>query len=406
MKHAFQENGGRLFGPEMLEDPYTVYRELRETDPVYFDDTLGSWVVTRHADITTIMKDSAFSSDRVAKARTRFSPEFQSVFDTLALLLLQMDDPGHKRLRDLIHSAFIRTTVENYEAQIRQIAGELLAPGLQSGTFEFVADYAIPLPIMVISEIVGIPAEDRDQVKAWCDDFSHVALNFYANISEERLRQGKASMDALSAYIGDKADAARRHPGNDLLSSLALAETDDHALSPAELLANTILLLNAGNDTTSSLIANGMAMLLADPDMMARLRSEPALLPYAVEEFLRCEPPVQFLGRLAVEDRELGGQKIRAGDMVLVVMGSAGRDPEAHTDPDRIDIARKPNHHLAFGTGRHMCAGIHLARLEARIAFEEILKHFGSIEPLYTETSHRPNFNMRCVASLPARVSA
>lgn len=399
------DSDAKLFGPEMLENPFPTYHELRETNPVCWNASLNAWVVTRHADVSAVMKDQRFASDRVSLARERYAERHQPVFDLLSRVMLQTDAPRHTRLRTLVHSAFTRTAVETYETKIRSLCQDLLAPGLESGTMEFVSEFAAPLPILVISEIVGIPAEDRHQIKIWCDAFSTVALNFYTHLSDEQLDDCGAQMADFRSYLNDKAKAARQSPGPDLISSLVLAADQDHALDMDEVIANCMLLLNAGNETTTCLLANGLGLLLHNPDQMAVLRAEPERMADAVEEFLRLEGPVQFLGRVATTDLHIRECRIQAGQMVLPVLAAANRDPDVFAEPDRVDIARARAHQLGFGTGPHQCAGIQLARFEARIAFDELLKTFATIRSQADALSHTPNFNMRCIAKLPILTS-
>ncbi|MEX3011198.1 cytochrome P450 [Hoeflea sp. TYP-13] len=401
---ARNDDSINLFGPEMLEDPFPIYKRLRESDPVHWDSARNAWIVTRHRDVMAVMKNRSFSSDRVTSARMRYSEKHKAVFDLLSRIMLQTDDPTHKRLHDLVHSAFTRTAVEEYGDNIRSLCNTLLAPGLQKGEMEFVSEFAAPLPILIISEIVGIPSEEREQIKIWCDAYSTVALNFYVHLSEEQLDYCGAQIAEFSEYLAGKVEAARRAPGSDLISSLVLAADRDHSLDMDELIANCILLLNAGNETTTCLLANGLGLLLKNPDQMAALRADPSLIPDAVEEFLRLEGPIQFLGRVAVEDVSIGDRLIRAGEMVIPVLAAANRDPEIFDRPDTLDVRRGHIHQLGFGTGPHLCAGIQLARFEARIAFEILLERTSAIELTTDALSHTKNFNMRCLEKLPIRL--
>ncbi|WP_419907490.1 cytochrome P450 [Hoeflea sp.] len=398
---AQSDGSSRLFGPDMLENPFPVYERLRETQPVYFDETLNGWILTRYADVSAVLKDRQFSSDRVTSARHRYSDKYQAVFDLLSRVMLQTDDPQHKRLRDLVHNAFTRTAVETYEDTIRSLCGSLLAPGIERGEMEFVSEFAAPLPILVISEIVGIPATERKQIKIWCDAFSTVALNFYTHLTDEQLDYCSVQIAEFTAYLKDKIAAARQSPGTDLISSLVLAADREHALDDEEILANCIFLLNAGNETTTCLLANGLGLLLPSPEQLARLRADPTLIPNAVEEFLRLQGPVQFIGRIATHDAVLGGQQIKAGDMVLPVLGAANRDPAKFEQPDQTDVTREHIHQLSFGTGPHLCAGVQLARFEAKLAFEVLLERAQTITLKTSDLVHTPNFNMRCLKALP-----
>ncbi|WP_136657612.1 cytochrome P450 [Nitratireductor sp. XY-223] len=401
---ASSNGDNRLFGPDMLENPFPVYARLRESDPVYFDKSVNGWILTRYADVSAVLKDRRFSSDRVTKARRRYKDKYAPVFDLLSHIMLQTDDPRHKVLRDLVHDAFTRTTVETYEHNIRALCESLLEPGLERGEMEFVSEFAAPLPILVISEIVGIPAEEREQIKIWCDAFSTVALNFYTHVTDEQLDYCSARIAEFTDYLKDKMAAARRSPGSDLISSLVVAADREKALDDDEVVANCVLLLNAGNETTTCLLANGLGLLLQAPDQMAALRADPVLIPNAVEEFLRLEGPVQFIGRIATQDTTLGDARIPAGDMIIPVLAAANRDPAVFDRPDETDVSRQHLHQLSFGTGPHLCAGIQLARFEAKIAFEMLLERTGAIEHVGGKPVHTPNFNMRCLDALPVRI--
>jgi cytochrome P450 len=395
----------QLFGAEMHEDPYPVYRRLRENSPVYWDEALQGWVLTRYDDVAWSLK--SLSSDRVSLARERFQyAGVDALWDILAVLMLQRDEPDHARLRALVQKAFSRTSVEQWTDSIERRIRLLLAPALQRGHMDFIWDFAVPLPILVISDLVGIAEADRERVKGWCDDFSIVALNFYANIETDQLKRGLDSVMEFRAYLQERVNELRRSPRQDLLSALVLAEHEGSRLTLDELLANTHLLLNAGNETTSNLLGNGLVALLAHPDQLQRLRDAPAAIADAVEECLRYDSPVQFQGRVATEDVDCAGTTIRRGQLVLTVLGAANRDPDHFRDPDRFDASRHPNYHLAFGHGRHHCVGAELARFEARIAFKILFTELETLELLPTDLRHRENFNMRCYQHLPIRVSA
>ncbi len=287
-----------LFGAEMHEDPYPVYRRLRESDPIHWNDALQGWVLTRYDDVAWALK--SLSSDRVTTARERFRDAgLDPLWDALAALMIQRDEPDHTRLRALVQKAFHRSSVEQWRGSIERRVRALLTPALERGEMDFIWDFAVPLPILVISELVGVPEDDREQVKRWCDDFSIVAVNFYATISTDQLARGLQSVKEFRAYLEAQVETLDRAPRQDLLSSLVLAEHEGHRLTIDELLANAILLLNAGNETTSSLLSNGLFALLQHPEQLARLRAEPGLMSDAVEECLRFDSPVQFQGRVA-----------------------------------------------------------------------------------------------------------
>ena len=395
----------RLFGAEMHEDPYPIYQRLRENDPVHWNDTLQAWVLTRYDDVTWALKSP--SSDRVTLARERFAAAgLGALWDSLGALMTQRDEPDHTRLRALVQKAFYRTSVEQWKDAVEGRIRALLAPAVARGQMDFVWDFAVPLPVLVISELVGIPTADREQVKRWCDDYALVAVNFYANISSEQLARGLQAAKDFRAYLQVQAEECQRRPRQDLLSALVLAEHDGHHLTIDELLANAILLLNAGNETTCNLLGNGLYALLQHPDQLQRLREDPSAIPTAVEECLRYDSPVQFMGRIAAADAECAGTLIKRGQLVLTVLAAANRDPAHFPDPDRFDASRQPNFHVAFGHGHHHCVGAELARLEGRLAFTILLTELKVLELLPAERRHRENFNMRCFEALPIRLSA
>ncbi len=397
----------QLFGPHMLEDPYPHYQALRQMRPLHWDESLQAWIVLGHEDVTKVLKDPRFSADKPSVARAHFpDPELQPLFDLISLNIANRDEPGHHRIRKLVTHAFQRTAVEGYEADITRRVDALIDAGLARGGMDFVTEFAIPLPVMVIADIVGIPEADRAKLKGWCDDYSFVVNNLFASITKERLLQGLNSTLAFRAYLQTQVDRLRRAPEDNLLSHLVTTEEAGDRLSLDELLMNSLLLLNAGNETTTSLLCNGLLALLRHPEQMAQLRSDRALVAGAVEEFLRYDPPVQFLGRIATEELELHGATIAKGDVMIAVIAAADRDPEHYRDPDRLDITRQHNHHLAFGHGIHICVGLQLARLEGRVAFSRLLDRLDEIELEPGAVLHRENFNMRCPLHLPIRITA
>ncbi len=397
----------QLFGARMLEDPYPHYEALRRAGPIHWDESLKAWIVLGHDEVTKVLKDPRFSADKPSVARTHFpDPELQPLFDLISLNIANRDEPGHGRIRKLVSHAFQRTAVERYEADITKRVDDLIDAGLAKGRMDFVADFAIPLPVMVIADIVGIPAEDRDRIKGWCDDYSFVVNNLFASITKERLLRGLESTLAFREYLRVQVDRLRQEPEDSLLSHLVTTEEEGDRLTLDELLMNALLLLNAGNETTTSLLSSGLLALLRHPEQMARLRADLSLIPSAVEEFLRYDPPVQFLGRLAAEDLELCGKSVAKGDVMIAVIAAADRDPERYRDPDRLDVTRQHNHHLAFGHGIHICVGLQLARLEGRIAFSRLLERLETIELEAGAVLHRENFNMRCPVHLPIRIAA
>jgi cytochrome P450 len=393
--------GPKLFGPRMLADPYPYYARLRSADPVYWADQLGGWVLTRYADVAAVLRSPGASSERTAAAREQLGPEFRGVYDIREHAMLSADPPRHTRLRLLVNKAFTPRTVEGLAPFIRGFVDRVLAAAKARGRMDLMAELAVPLPATVIAEMLGVPAEDRDRFKTWSDETTAVLGNLPTNLSPDVLRRGMGAMDELLSYLRGIIDRRRAEPRDDLISALVRAQEEGDRLTDQELLANTMLLLNAGHETTTNLIGNGTLALLRHPDQLRRLRDDPALLPSAVEELLRYDSPVQFTNRILKADLPLGGKALRAGQNVVVVLGAANRDPEQFPDPDRLDVGRAENKHLAFGLGPHFCLGAPLARLEGRLVFEALLREAPGLRLDGPPPRYRQNFNLRGLESLP-----
>jgi cytochrome P450 len=400
--------GRHLLAPEMHEDPYTTYREWQTSSPVFWDDSLRAWVVTRYADVELVLGDPRFSSNRIAAANPLFRTErYAPLLEVMSHKMSEMDEPHHTRLRSLVNKAFVHVVVEAWEPRVRNRVDTLLDNIQKSGECEFVRDFAAPLPLLTIMELVGVPAEDMVRVRGWCDDFALVALNFYTQMSEAQLDKALASIAEFREHLETRIAKLRTSPEDNLLSAMVAIEQSGERLTTDELLANVFLLLAAGNETTTCLLTGGLVTLLEHPEQMQRLRDDPSLIPSAIEEFLRYDSPLQYLGRLATDDIEIGGQQVKRGDLVLAVLAAANRDPEKFASPDTFDITRPNNHHLAFGHGRHFCVGLQFARLEARLAFTALLERTTKIELALKpgeKLVHQANFNIRRVERLPVKL--
>jgi cytochrome P450 len=390
-----------LFGPEMLGDPYPYYARLRSADPVHWEDQAGGWVLTRYADIVTVLRNPDASSERATASQQRVNPEFKAFDELRSFAMLNSDPPRHTRLRLLVNKAFTPKTVDGLAPFIRSFVDEALSAAKARGRMDVMADLAFPLPATVIAEMLGVPPEDRVRFKQWSDDSSAAVGNVPSNLSPEVLRKSVAAMEALNGYFRTIIAQRRARPRNDLISALVKAHEEGDRLSDEELLANCRLLLNAGHETTTNLIGNGTLALLNHPDQLKRLRDDPTLMPSAVEELLRYDSPVQFTNRILKANMEIGGKVLRAGQIVLLVLGAANRDPEEFPDPDRLDVGRQDNKHIAFGLGPHFCLGAPLARLEGRIVFEALIHGAPGIHLDGPPPRHRQNFNLRGLESLP-----
>jgi pimeloyl-[acyl-carrier protein] synthase len=395
-----------MIGGELLANPYPMYAMLRQSSPVFRIPVAGSaepgqWLLLRHEDAAHALRDPRFSADRRRAAvlqqnRALLPPEIlgeQGGFRTM----LVMDPPDHTRVRSLVNKAFTPRRVASLRPHIEGIVDELLCSVAGRGTMEVIADFAAPLPAYVIAELLGVPRSDYPQFKAWSSDLVSLAGGMDRDNALARFRRGLA---ALLGYLRKIISQRRREPRDDLISGMIAAQEAHDALSDDELLATSNLLLIAGHETTTNLIGNGLLALLRNATELERLRAEPALLRSAIEEMLRYDSPVQATVRIPTEEIELGGQRIAAGALVVVGIGAANRDPAVFPEPNRFDIARTENRHLAFGFGAHFCLGAPLARLEAEIAFQAILHRFPDLR-LEKDVTYRPNVVLRGLTALP-----
>jgi cytochrome P450 len=396
-----------LFGPEMRADPYPVYRRLRETDPVHWHEPFGAWVLTRYDDVIAALHDPRFSAERAGKMQEMTgSEELRPFFAFLSSRMLYADPPRHTRLRTLVSKAFTPHAVEAMRPHIQGLVDQFLDRVQGQGRMDVIADLAYPLPVTVIVEMLGVPVRDRDRLKQWSDDFVAYFAKHPAQVTPEEYRRAVQAVAAEREYFGAAVAPLRQHPRPDLLSAMVHAEEGGDRLTEDELHGSANLLLTAGHETTTNLIGNGTLALLRHPDQLAKLRADPSLLPGAVEEFLRYDGPVQFTHRLAKEDIALRGQTIRKGQFVYLMLAAANRDPARFPDPDRLDIARKDNHHVAFGQGPHFCLGAPLARLEAQIAFGTLLRRFPTLSLAADRLEYRETFNLHGLKALPVQFGA
>lgn len=372
------------FDPRMTDDPYTVYARMRNEAPVYYNSDLDLWALSRFDDVWNAVHDpGTFSSQDAIAVQDPRNADTDALaaggVDVDALLrgssevapmMIMLDPPRHDELRDLVKRAFTPRRVGQLEPRVREIARDLLSEFVDDGSCDLTAQYAGPLPTIVIAEMLGVPIEDRQQFRAWSNSLVTIDFN-----SSELTIEGMTAFAELWAYFGDIVDDRTKNPGDDLISALILAEVDGVRLERNELLGFCVLLLLAGNETTTNLISNASVLLARHPDQRRLLVEDPSLIPGAIEEFLRFDSPVQALGRIVKKDAEVHGVTIPEGSRLALVFGSANHDEREFEDPERFDVTRKTDRHLAFGHGLHYCLGASLARLEAKIAFEELLTH-------------------------------
>ncbi|HEX5747142.1 MAG TPA: cytochrome P450 [Archangium sp.] len=352
-----------LFSDEVRRNPYPAYEQLRSRSPVLHEPHSGLWIVFDYEGVKRALQDHEAFSSIVAPPSAMTSQ-----------WLVFMDPPRHSKLRALILRAFTPRAVANLEPRIRALSHELLDQTIRRGEMDLAADFSIPLPLRVIAEMLGVPTADQPRFKRWSDVM--MALGYAVAGSEEAARVQREFSEVtgeMRLYVRDLAARRRTAPRDDLLTRLVEAEVEGERLTEDELLGFVQLLLSAGHETTTNLLNNALLCFLEHPEQLARLKAEPALLPSAIEEVLRYRSPVQAMFRVTRTEVSLLGQVIPPGKMVLAMIGSANRDPRKFQDPDRFDISREPNPHIAFGHGIHFCIGAPLSRLEARVGLSVLL---------------------------------
>jgi hypothetical protein len=389
----------RLLNPEVLADPYVLYRALREYDPVHWDPYMHAWVVTSYPEAIAVLKN--YSADRTPPP-AYLDHLGLSLMKPFAEVMLQqmmfMDGAMHSRLRNICAAAFTPRRVEELRTVIELIANELIDKVIASGHMNVIADFANPLPAIVTAKLLGVPIEDHERLHAWVIDLAEVLGNFQHH--PNRVAEIVQSLEDLKSYVAERMEEQRKCPTSGLIYSLMTAEVDGHRLSNEEVIANTIITLIGGHETTTNLIASGFLTLLRDTESFELLRSRPEIIGSAVEELLRFESPVQHTARIAPADMELGGKTIAKGSRVVAVLAAANRDPNRFTDPDHVDLLRPDNRHLAFGWAAHFCFGAPLARMEGQIAFNTLLRRLSSPVPLNQALNWRANAGLRGLTML------
>lgn len=394
----------QLLDPDVLANPYPLYARLRTEAPVHWDPYLHAWVVTRYADVITVLHH--FSANRTPTPE-QFAAiglgELAPLAQVMVKQMLFMDAPDHTRLRSLASTAFTPARVENLRSHIREILDDLLEPLLRAGRMDVIADLAAPLPAIVTAEMMGVPTADANQLKDWSADFAEVLGNFQHN--PDRASRTLRCVEEMTAYFRDAISRMRTNPREGLINALLTAEIDGDRLSEEEIIANCIVTMVGGQETTTNLIGNGVLTLLRHPSEMERLRNDLTLIPSAVEELLRFESPSQHTARICREDTQLGGKLIRKGQAVIAVMAAGNRDPERFPDPDRLDLGRTDNRHLAFGWASHFCFGAPLARIEGQLVFEALMRRTSNLALEPGPLVWRDNLGLRGLTSLPVTVA-
>ncbi len=395
-----------ITSPQFRHDPYPTYATLRKNDPVPFlnESSMGeAFLVTRYEDVVTVLKDPRFSTD-MRKTGTQVKapwwvPKMVSTFQNSMLLV---DDPDHRRLRDLVHKAFTPRRLQDMNTRIERISEELLDAMANKPTVDLIHDFALPIPLTVISDMMGVPQQDRLKFHKWMSTFLDISSG-----SKWQMLGKLTNLFQMYRFFKGLIKLRRQNPGDDLVTGLVQAEQDGDRLNEDEMIAMIFLLLLAGHETTVNLIGNGTLALLENPDQLRKLQQQPELMDSAVEELLRFTNPVeQPAPRYVLEDVELSGQKIPKGSRVLVGIASANRDEEAFVNADQLDIERTPNKHLAFGVGIHYCLGAPLARMEGKIALQKLLARYPNMQLAVTseQVEWRTSMAVRGLKTLPVQL--
>jgi pimeloyl-[acyl-carrier protein] synthase len=389
----------RLLDPAVLADPYPLYARLREEDPVHWDPFLHCWVVTRYDDVHAVLKE--FSADRTPSPDQLRALGIEGIEPIAELMIRQMlflDAPKHTHLRKLCSTAFTPRRVEVLEGRIEAIANRLVDQVHASGTMDVIGDFAAPFPSIVFAALMGVPEEDHAKLKRWSADFAEMLGNFQHNI--DRIAQVLRSTAEMVDYFRRAIHEEDRPLADGLLKSLVEAEVDGERLTEEEVIANAIVTMVGGQETTTNLIGSGLLTLLRQPAKLAELRDTPGIMDSAVEELLRYESPSQHTGRICRQDTLMGGRMIKKGEAVMAVMAAGNRDPERFANPNDLDFERKDNRHLAFGWAAHFCFGAPLARMEGRIAFRTLLDRLQGLSLGEGKLEWRENLGLRGLKAL------
>ncbi len=395
-----------IFSGEILQDPYPTYARLHEEGPLHYVEAGNKWAVWAifsHAECASIAKDPRLSAKRAQQMLLPLPISRQSDFKELArmfaLWLIFMDPPEHTRLRKLLNKGFSAAAVEGLRPQAEAVVDRMLSELQPGSEVELMREFANPMPVRIISELLGVPQAMHDEFVEWSRAIA--AFRGNPNRTVEEAQAAQDALIALTEFFRKTVAERRRNKGNDLISLLIDIEEEGEVLTEEELYAQCIALLFAGHETTRNLIGNGMYTLLQNPEQTAELREKPEIIRSAVEEILRYESPVQFTARVLKEDIEVCGQPIRKGWTVLCMLGAANRDPKQFDEPDRLNLKRLNNQHLAFSAGLHFCIGAQLARLEGQIALRSLAQRFPKMKLTGPRPEWASTFGLRGLKSLP-----
>jgi cytochrome P450 len=394
-----------MLDPEVLAAPHRHYHALREYDPVHWDPYMHAWVVTSYAEAVTVLMDcSADRTPEPAHLDMLGVSFLKPVAEIMRQQMMFMDAANHARLRSICAAAFTPRRVEELKAVIESIADELIDQVIESGSMDVISDFASPLPAIVTAKLLGVPLTDREMLHYWINDIAEVMGNFQHH--PDRVAQIVKSLNDLKSYVASRMEVERISPSGGLIHSLMQAEVEGQRLSNEEVIANTIITLVGGHETTMNLIASGLLTLLHNKASFELLRSRPEIITSAVEELLRFESPVQYTARIVPAEMKLGGKTIPKGARIVVILAAANRDPARFPDPDRLDLLRSDNRHVAFGWAAHFCFGAPLARMEGQIAFNTLLRRLSRPALLGPPPEWRNNAALRGLTALRIQFDA
>ncbi|WP_066304288.1 cytochrome P450 [Bacillus sp. FJAT-29814] len=387
-----------LLDPEVIKDPHSYFRQLRNEDPVHWNERWKGWIITKYSDCQTLMQDPRISANRLnERVLNKMNDEGRYVAEVMKNWMVLNDPPDHTRIRRVLQKAFSPRAVEAMREATQNIVNQAIEEIVDKDKVDIVSEFAFSVPSNVLSVMLGLPKEDFDKVKQWTHDLNTLV---FIDLSEgDRHKKAYLAVKEMSNYFEDKFKERRANPGNDLLTALIDAN-EDGILTDEELIAQCILLFQGGHETTTALISSAILHLLKNPDQMQKLKENPSLINNAVEEFIRFDGPAKGNVRLALEDIEIRDKVIKKGDRMIISNASANRDEDIFENPDIFDITRNPNPHLGFGHGSHYCLGNQLARLEARIAINSFVQRIEEVKLADRELNYHPTAVARLLKSL------
>lgn len=395
-----------LFSPEALANPYLLYKQMQDTNPVYYSESLGYWILTRYQDVEAALKDERLSADRSALFIHQIGDLdirlIQNFLRLIGNMMLEKDPPDHTRMRKLANQGFTPRALESWRSIIQQTTDHLLDQVQHQSSMDIVSDLSVPLPALIIAEIFGVPEGDRANLIQWATDIGTFWGAPSGKNIEELARKADTATIQFTHLIEQLIKERRRQPGTDMISLLTIAY-EAQGLDFEELPSLCILILNAGHLTTTDLIPNGVSALLNHPEQLQKLIAHPELMQSAVEEIIRYDSPAPFVFRIAKEEMVISGKTIPAGSVIALGLGAANHDPARFTNPDQFDITRFPNEHLGFGPGVHFCLGVVLARMELAICFATLLKRMPNLQLDFSRTAipRRTSLAFKGFESLP-----